>query len=57
MDMVKGWVDSVQSDPGFAMAHSVCHMAGVIVIIFTRAIINFNPSHHRPSSCSVVRTS
>lgn len=37
MDMVKGWVDSVQSDPGFAMAHSVCHMAGVIVIIFTWA--------------------
>lgn len=34
--MVKGWVDSVQSDPGFAMAHSVCHMAGVIITqIFT----------------------
>ena len=47
--MVKGWVDSVQSDPGFAMAHPMCHMAGVIVITFTQAIIT--------SSCSVVRTS
>ena len=25
MDMFKGWVDSVQSDPGFAMAHSVSY--------------------------------
>lgn len=43
---VKDWVDSIQPDPGFVMAHSMWHKAGVIVIIFTRTIINLNPSHH-----------